>query len=286
MPKILALIDASIYSESVCDHAAWLAGRMAAEIDVLHVLGRRDVSGGGADLTGALDMDARDHLLAQLSELDSQKSKLAQQRGRLVLDHAKTRLMEHHGLAKVTTKLRHGDLVETVQEFEGGADLVAVGKRGEAADFAKLHLGSNLERIVRGASKPVLVASRAFKPISRVLIAFDGGPSVTRALNYLVANPTLFSDLDMTLLSVGAPTPEITVKLKAASDRLAAAGYSVTAQVETGQPEQVIGDKADGGEIDLMVMGAYGHSRIRNLIIGSTTTAMIRSCKIPLVLFR
>ncbi len=32
--------------------------------------------------------------------------------------------------------------------------------------------------------------------------------------------------------------------------------------------------------------GAYGHSRIRNLIIGSTTTEMIRSCKIPIVLFR
>ncbi|WP_420851733.1 universal stress protein [Qingshengfaniella alkalisoli] len=28
---------------------------------------------------------------------------------------------------------------------------------------------------------------------------------------------------------------------------------------------------------DLLVMGAYGHSRIRSLIIGSTTTAMIQS---------
>jgi nucleotide-binding universal stress UspA family protein len=34
------------------------------------------------------------------------------------------------------------------------------------------------------------------------------------------------------------------------------------------------------------LMGAYGHSHIRNLIIGSTTTAMIRSCKIPVLLFR
>jgi len=38
--------------------------------------------------------------------------------------------------------------------------------------------------------------------------------------------------------------------------------------------------------IDLLLMGAYGHSRIRNLIIGSTTTSMIRSCKIPVLLFR
>jgi nucleotide-binding universal stress UspA family protein len=33
-------------------------------------------------------------------------------------------------------------------------------------------------------------------------------------------------------------------------------------------------------------MGAYGHSRIRNLMIGSTTTAMIRTCKVPVVLMR
>jgi nucleotide-binding universal stress UspA family protein len=33
-------------------------------------------------------------------------------------------------------------------------------------------------------------------------------------------------------------------------------------------------------------MGAYGHSRIRNFIIGSTTTEMVRSVKIPVMLFR
>ena len=36
----------------------------------------------------------------------------------------------------------------------------------------------------------------------------------------------------------------------------------------------------------MVLMGAYGHSRIRSLIIGSTTTEMIRSCKVPVVLVR
>ena len=36
----------------------------------------------------------------------------------------------------------------------------------------------------------------------------------------------------------------------------------------------------------MLVMGAYGHSRIRNLIIGSTTTQMIGACKVPIMLFR
>jgi len=33
-------------------------------------------------------------------------------------------------------------------------------------------------------------------------------------------------------------------------------------------------------------MGAYGHSRIRTLIIGSTPSTMLRLCKIPVMMFR
>jgi nucleotide-binding universal stress UspA family protein len=33
-------------------------------------------------------------------------------------------------------------------------------------------------------------------------------------------------------------------------------------------------------------MGAYGHSRIRSLIVGSTTATMVRRCRIPVLMFR
>jgi len=48
----------------------------------------------------------------------------------------------------------------------------------------------------------------------------------------------------------------------------------------------VIADTVESEQFDLLVMGAYGHSRIRNLIIGSTTTQMIGACKVPVMLFR
>ena len=38
--------------------------------------------------------------------------------------------------------------------------------------------------------------------------------------------------------------------------------------------------------IELLVMGAYGHSRIRQFLVGSTTTAMIRRAQSPLLLLR
>jgi len=64
------------------------------------------------------------------------------------------------------------------------------------------------------------------------------------------------------------------------------AGLDVAIRREAGDPAEVIAERVRDAEFDLLVMGAYGHSRIRTLIIGSTTTALIRSCKVPVLLFR
>ncbi|MHC8491184.1 universal stress protein [Thalassospira sp. SM2505] len=284
MTHLIALIDGSGYSQSVCDLTRWVAERTDASVELMHVLGRRSVSSEPADLSGNLKLGARTALLNELAELDEQKNKLELKRGRLLLEDAKTGLAEA-GLANVGTKLRHGDLVEAIAEFEGDADLIVVGKRGEAADFAKLHLGSNLERVVRAATKPVLVASRAFKPINKFLIAFDGGESVMKAVRHIAAGK-LFADLPCTLLSVGKATDILQEKLDQAAAILRNSGYSVDAGFASGEPEDVIKAKIEADDIGLLVMGAYGHSRIRNLIIGSTTTEMVRSCHVPVMMFR
>lgn len=53
-----------------------------------------------------------------------------------------------------------------------------------------------------------------------------------------------------------------------------------------GAPDKVISEMVEKEGFDLLAMGAYSHSRLRSLFIGSTTTEMIRSCKVPVVIFR
>jgi len=283
MTHLIALIDGSGYSQSVRDLTCWVAERTAASVELMHVLGRRGVGSEPADLSGNLKLGARTALLQELADLDEQKAKLELKRGRLLLEEAKSGL-EETGLSSVSTKLRHGDLIDAIGEFEGDADLIIIGKRGEAADFAKLHLGSNLERVVRSATKPILVASRAFKPISKFLIAFDGGESAMKAVRH-IANGKLFTGLPSVLLCVGKPTDSLQEKLDDAAALLRKAGYEVEAGFEAGEPEDMIKNRIESDNIDLLVMGAYGHSRIRNLIIGSTTTEMVRSCQVPVMMF-
>lgn len=285
MTRLIALIDGSAYAQSVCDHAGWAAPRIGATVELMHVLGRRDVPGAPADFSGSIGVDARDTLLAELADLDAQRSRLAQRRGRLMLEDAKQRLTSA-GVTEVATRLRHGDLLDAVHEFETQADLVVIGKRGEAADFAKLHLGSNLERVVRACRKPVLVASRAFTPIRTFLVAFDGGPSIMRAIDHIVGSG-LFAGLDCRLLMAGDTDDRIArQRLDAAAARLTDGGFSVEPALRPGQPDAVISEAVGSGSVDLLVMGAYGHSRIRSLIIGSTTTEMVRSCLVPVLLYR
>jgi nucleotide-binding universal stress UspA family protein len=281
--KIVALVDASLYAASVCDHAAWIAGRTGAPVELIHVLGRREASD-THDHSGAIALGARTALMAQLAELDAQRARLISHRGRAILDDAQA-LVEKAGATDVTTRLRHGDIVETVADVEAGARVILIGKRGEAADFAKGHLGSNLERIVRASHKPVFVASRAFRPIARVLVAYDGGASAMKAVDHIARSP-LFQGLAVHVVTVGTSTPEVTKGLDDAKAMLNAAGIAAETSVLPGQPDIALARHVEEAEVDMLVMGAYGHSRIRSLIIGSTTTAMIRSCKVPVVLMR
>lgn len=281
--KIIALVDGSIYSKSVCDHAAWVSARTGAVVELLHVLAHRE-GAAKTDLSGSIRLGARSALLAELAALDEQRARLVQHHGRAILEDAKA-ILDAAGVSGGTPRLRHGDLVETVAEQERDASMILIGKRGEAADFAQGHLGSNLERIVRASHKPVLVAAHAFRPISKVLLAYDGAVSSMRAVDHIARSP-LYAGLEVQLVWVGADTAEARKSLADAAAMLRAAGIAAGTLILPGQPETVLGEHVEKAGIDLLVMGAYGHSRIRSLIIGSTTTAMIRSCKVPVVLIR
>lgn len=284
MTRIMGLIDGSIYTQSVCDHIGWIAERAPASVELLHVIVRRDPTTQAQNLSGNIGLGARSALLAELAELDAQNAKVAQKRGRLLLEEAKARL-QTAGVASVETKLRNGELVDTIHEFEENADLIVIGKRGEGSDFAKGHLGSNLERVVRSTHKPIVVTSRAFKAITKVLIAFDGGTMAMKAVDQVARSPIL-AGLACKLVMAGSDTLETRKKLDDAAVILKAAGYAVETALTPGQPDKVISETVEREGFDLLVMGAYSHSRLRNLFIGSTTTEMIRSCKVPVLIFR
>lgn len=285
MPKILACTDGSApYSASVYEHAAWASGRMGAGVEVLHVLDHAREKPAAVDLSGAIGVDARDELLEQLAEVEAAKAKVAQKKGRLILDDAEARLRAL-GVADVTVTQRHGTLIDTLEEHEAAAELVVIGKRGETHDVAGGHLGANLERAIRSSRRPVLVASRAFRPVGRLVIAFDGSATARKAVDYAARQP-LLKGLRADVLAVRPAARVPTEDLAWAEGLLRQGGAEARAVTVEGSPAEAIARHVAAESADLVVMGAYGHSRIRALIIGSTTTETIRTCTVPLLMVR
>ncbi|MEH2351394.1 MAG: universal stress protein [Nostoc sp.] len=131
------------------------------------------------------------------------------------------------------------------------------------------------------------MTSRNFQPIDKILLAYDGGKSCQKALQFLVQSPA-FKDMELHLLTVakkqgdeGAMSLLQTAEIKART-----AGFAPICQIIHGEAEKVITNYVEKQDINLLIMGAYGHSRIRHLVIGSTTAQMLRSSHIPVLLFR
>lgn len=284
--KILTCIDGSIYTDSVTSHAAWASQRLGAPIQLLHIQSPSADDDKSPNLSGAIGLGVKSSLLEKLVQLDEARGKLEQQKGKLILDHAKEQLAAELGTGEEVEALhRRGSLVETISELEDSVQMIVLGKRGENADFDTLHIGSNLERVARSAHVPVMVAARAFNPINRFMIAYDGGPSTVKAIDYVLGN-SLFSGLECHLLKVGSEKSENQRELAEARSKLEQGGFTVHASLQQGEADVVISEYVKSAEIDMLLMGAYGHSRIRTLIIGSTTSSMLRSCLIPVLMFR
>ncbi|MGK2951044.1 MAG: universal stress protein [Thiobacillus sp.] len=283
MSHVIACIDGSSITLAVCDYAAWASRRMDAPLNFLHVLGRSEYPI-PADLSGNIGLGSREHLLQELAELDEKRSRVALEQGRLMLDAARARAIED-GVPNPTSRQRHGELVDTLIEFEHDIRLLVTGRQGEHGDSAGEHIGSHLENVVRTLHRPILVIPADYSEPQRILVAFDGSATTRKAVEMVAASP-LFRGLPCHVVMVGTDKAEARAQLEWARATLAKAGFEVTASLRAGQVEEVLCVYRTEHAIDLIVMGAYGHSKIREFLVGSTTTKLIRQAKIPLLLLR
>lgn len=75
-------------------------------------------------------------------------------------------------------------------------------------------------------------------------------------------------------------------KLQEAADWLGKADFSTVVECLPGDKASVLDEYASEHDIDLIIMGANGYSRIRQLFIGSNTTTLLRTTKAPLLILR
>lgn len=284
MKRILACIDASSYASSVCELAAWAATRLSASVEILHVVQRKDAVAARKDLSGAIGLGVKSELLEELTQIDEAEGKHAIGDGRVLLAQAEKMLLAG-GVSDVNRLHRHGSVVDTIIEREAEADLVVIGKRGATSEFASDQIGSRIERVVRASVKPVLIASRKIQTPGIAVVALDGSSAALKALDFVIASP-LFTGMQLHLVAAGPKgTADKSWFVKAYS-KVVDRSPSCIIHIADGAPQQVLGDYMSARRDAILVMGAYGHSALRTLIFGSTTTTMLRTVRAPVLLVR
>ena len=285
MKKILLCTDGSAYSQVSYEYAAWLAQHMEVEIEVLYVTDNRgERSAQTADFSGSIGINSYQQLLKELVEIEAAKAKVNHQRAKIILEEAQQFLSDRQ-VSRIELTHKTGFLVDLFHELERDSDLIILGKRGENANFASEHLGANMERIVRSSHKPCLVTPREYQPIRRVLLAYDGSKSCQRAIQYLTQS-SAFKGLKLHVVTVDTGN---TAKARQHLESISESGlerFNPILELLSGKPEEEIEKYSAANDIDLLIMGAYGHNRIRHLIIGSTTAQMLRNSHLPVLLFR
>jgi nucleotide-binding universal stress UspA family protein len=271
---VIACVDGSSSTRSVCEYAAWAAGRLGIPLALLHVLEKSEQAA-VSDMSGTLGVNSWEQLTEELVRIEGERSRLLMAQGKIILGNCAA-LLAQAGHPAALQLQKHGALDEILAEM-GESRLMVLGRRGTQSS-----VGSQLENVIRLQKKPVLIASEQYSLPSRIMFAWDGSDASWENLERLTVS-SLLRDLPCHLVMVNGNASA----LDDAKTVLQKAGIATQARLlNDDSVTRALCRYADQNNIDLTVMGAYGHSRLRRFFIGSHTAAMLSESRQPLLMLR
>jgi nucleotide-binding universal stress UspA family protein len=281
MKNIIACIDGSPMTLATCEASAWVASKINAPLVLLHALDKttRPVV---SELSGQIGLGSQEELLNELAKLDEARSKVALKHGKQLLEEAAEWVM-NKGINHVVQLQRHGSLLESLIDLENELRVLVIGKLGEEQDSNKT-IGSQLESVIRSIKSHTLVVNAPFSIPTSYLIAFDGSPTSEKLIEKAINTPLLLG-LDCHLVMVD-DFSEKSAAFEKAAIKLKNAGLSVHEDILSGSVDDALLKYQKDHQIGMMVMGAYGHSTLRQFFLGSNTTKVLIKSEVPLLLIR
>ncbi len=189
---------------------------------------------------------------------------------------------EQAGVACETSQTT-GVVARSIVERSELADLVVMGRSGEHSEWLDGLLGSTTEAIARRAKRPLIVTSTDTPGYERLLLAYDGSPNARAALR---ATADIATHLGMACSVLVVDERDGQRIVDEARSYLEPHGREAQYVLRAGDPGETIVEYAAECEADLLVMGAYGHSKVRELVLGSTTAFALNHASCPVLLTR
>ena len=276
--RILIPTDGSAYSRTSCEYGIYLSRLLEATVTGLFVLDLKILKGPlFNDIAGFVDFAPCEEFIPLL------ETGLSERADSILSDFQKH--CRQAGIRTVTKKVS-GLIDETIIIEGAHADLIILAQRGEHFSLTTTGLlGSTSEAVVRKSGTPVMITPLHFREIDNMAIAFDGRHPSIHALEFAVRLAEA-TRRPLAILIVADDAARTDRMKTLASSSVAAYDVAHTIVTRRGKEEQQILRFCEEGHADLIIMGAYGKSRFRELIVGSTTSYVIRKSTVPVILVR
>jgi len=276
--SILVGVDGSEHSRAGVEYAFWLAERFRGEVLGLHVVDIVSIEGSFLhDVSGSLGFEP-------YLDFSSKMREALNERGRGLL----ASFLEEAGRRDVRadTMMVMGVVANEIAERARTADLVIIGRRGLNEKFSTGLLGGTVESVSRKCPKPVFISPDQFRPCRTPLLAYDGSARAASAM-HVAAEFCATLALPLSVLTVHKEITEGERILAEAQAYLRPYDLEASFQLEqTGKaPERIAAILRERGH-DLLFIGAYGHSRVIEMVLGSTTEYVLRNASCPVFLNR
>ena len=277
MNRVIACIDSSPCIDAVAEAAVWVAKQTQRELVLLQMLDYYPASYHLGEISGVIGFESNAMLLKELAELEQKQSELALDYSNNLLKHISELIEKQYDLT--STKIQEkGDFLEQSFNILKENDVVIIGRVGERAAEKNKPIGSNVENFIRGANCTVITVGEHFEPPKRFIFAYEYSPTCQKMMQR-IAQSDLLKKLQCHLLYVG-DHPEM---LAEPEKYLKNAGLDVIPVYRYGDVAQNILEYQREHDIQLIVLGAFSHSKIHQFFLGSITTTIFRNANVPLL---
>ncbi len=275
--NIMIAVDGSAYSESVIGHAAALSRLYRGRIIVFTVVDVRIF-----EWASAVGADGFVTIVPS-GTFQEESIKLLEEKAEKILQKCGQLLEKEQVPYKLEKAV--GSPAELVLAKSQIADLVIMGKRGEFERWDNHDLGVTVQTVCRSIVKPLMVVKKEPRSIQKILLGYDGSEHANRALQHSAQLVDKFQ-AHLTVVCVNDDLEAGKQYCEEAGEYLESYSRQVHTEVITGEPSKQLVAYAQSQSMDLIVIGAFGRSRIRQAILGSTTEHILRFSTCPVLLVK
>jgi nucleotide-binding universal stress UspA family protein len=272
--RIAVGLDGSPHAETALSHSLRIARATGALVRGIHVVDRSMLDGViVADLSGSVGFQPFLNLSGELHDA-------LVSAGGAILAAFEDRAKEA-GVA-FEPVLREGNVSQILEEEAQMSDLAAVGSRGANAAHRRDLVGRHADAMARRMPAPLLVAPEEYRDFEQPLLAWDGSPKSRKAL-VLAAELAALFELPVRVVVASNDAEEGHALLAEAEEELRYRHVKVSSVLRADHPDDAIFAEIAAGA-DLVAMGAHGHGRVVELVLGSTTDRVLRAATVPVLL--